>query len=181
MPTCRSSAFRTGVLAVPAVLLAMLSMAKADKLTAACQAPGWDMNRELVAFRASALSAKAGANPADSPEIKLGRLYALQLQPQNTIEFLRPPEKATRLQSPAAGLARFSVRTDGRYRITVDGPLWIDVVAPTGTVQSSSFNGWHECNLYRKSVAYTLHAGQPLMLQLSGAPSALVKLAIEPL
>ena len=181
MPTCRSWVFRTGVLAVPAVLFAMLSAAKADELTTACQAPGWDMNRELAAFRGAALSAKAGGNPADSPEIKLGRLYALQLRPQNTVQFLRPPEKTTRLPSPAAGLARFSVGTDGHYRVTVDGPLWIDVVAPTGTVQSSSFNGWHECHLYRKSVDYTLHAGQPLMLQLSGAASALVKLAIEPL
>ncbi len=159
----------------------MLSSARADEITAACQAPGWDMSRELAAFRGAPLSAEAGGNPADLPAIELGRAYALRLRPQNDVRFLRPPEKQSRLASPVAGLARFSVAASGKYRVTVDAPLWIDVVAPTGTVQSSAFNGWHQCSLFRKSVEYELQAGEALVLQLSGADAAVVKVAIEAL
>lgn len=177
----RIGPMRTGLLAVPVLVLAMLGCAKADGIAAACQSPGWDMSRELVAFRGPARAARAGANAADLPTIELGRLYALQLQPQSTVQFVQPPQKPARVQGPTAGLARFSVRTGGKYRITVDAPLWIDVVAPAGIVQSSDFNGWHACALFRKSVEYTLQAGRPFVLQLSGASAAAVKVAIEPL
>jgi len=177
----RVRSMRTGLLVFPAIVLAISGAAKADDIAAACQSPGWDMSRELVAFRGAARDARGGASTRDLPTIDLGHLYALQLRPQSTVQFLQPPQKPARVQAPAAGMARFSVTVAGKYRITVDAPLWIDIVAPTGIVQSDDFNGWHACTLFRKSVDYTLQAGQSFVLQLSSASAAAVKVAIEPL
>ena len=172
---------RTRLLALPLMLLAMIGAAKADDIAAACQSSGWDMSRELTAFRGTARDTRGGSKATDMPTIELGRLYALQLQPQSSVQFLRPPQKPAKVQAPAAGMVRFSVTGAGKYRITVDAPLWIDVVAPTGIVPSEDFNGWHACALFRKSVDYTLQAGQSFVVQLSGASAAAVKIDIEPL
>jgi len=177
----RTRPMRTGLLTFAVVFLAMLGAAKADDIAAACQSPGWDMSRELAAFRGTAREARGGATAADLPTIEPGRLYALQLRPQSTVQFLQPPQKAAKVPAPAAGMARFSVTIGGKYRVTVDAPLWIDIVESTGIVRSDDYNGWHACTLYRKSVDYTLQAGRPFVLQLSGASAAAVKIDIEPL
>jgi hypothetical protein len=169
------------VLIVPLLLCASMNAAKADDIAAGCQEPGWDMSRELAAFRAAGLAAKAGTDPTALPAIELGRVYALQLQPQDAVKFARTPQKLSQGPAAVAGLAQFSVSVSGKYRITVDAPLWIDVVAPSGTIQASDFNGWHQCALFRKSLVYSLSAGQPLVLQLSGGSAPAVKVAVEPL
>lgn len=178
---CGLRRLRMRAFALPVLVFAMAGGAMADDIAAACRAPGWDMSRELAAFRGVAPSLSAGGSPEHSPAIALARVYSVRLRPQSEVRFLRPPGKASELPSPLAGLARFSVTADGKYRVTVDSALWIDVVAPQGIVQSSAFNGWHQCSLFRKSVEYILKAVTPLVLQLSGATMGLVKVAVEPL
>jgi hypothetical protein len=167
-------------LTVPILLFASM-MAQADDIAAACQEPGWDMSREIVAFRDVGMAVEAGTTPQASPAIQIGRVYALRLKPQDTVKFARTPQKFSRQQGAVAGLAQLAVTLSGKYRITSDAPLWIDIVAPSGTLQASEFNGWHQCGLFRKSLIYSFSAGQPLVLQLSGGSAPVVKVAIEPL
>lgn len=79
-----------------------------------------------------------------------------------------------------SGRAAFDVPKAGRYRITTDAPIWIDVLAGGAELKATAFHGWQDCALFRKSVEYDLAAGQPLLLQLSGAARAAVRLGIEP-
>ena len=138
------------------------------------------MSRELGVFRGSALKAIAGTASVNVPVLKLDQLYVLELRPQSDVQFVQPPERAARASVPSAGLTRFIVTSSGKYRITVDSPLWIDVIAPTGAIAPSAFNGWHQCSVFRKSVEYALQAGQSVVLQLSDAALASVKIAVEP-
>lgn len=168
------------VFAVLTLLFASMA-AQADDIAAACQEPGWEMSREILAFRDLGMAMQAGSEARAAPAIQIGRLYALRLKPQETVKFARTPQKFSQQQGAVAGLAQLAVSSSGKYRITSDAPLWIDIVAPSGTLQASEFNGWHQCGLFRKSLVYSLSAGQPLVLQLSGGSAPVVKVAIEPL
>jgi hypothetical protein len=168
------------VFTIPVLLFAAMT-AQADDIAAACQEPGWDMSREIAAFRDVGLAVEAGTDPQASPAIEIGRVYALRLKPQGGVKFARTPQKFSQQQGAVAGLAQLAVSSSGKYRITSDAPLWIDIVAPSGTLQASEFNGWHQCGLFRKSLIYSFSAGQPLVLQLSGGSAPVVKVAIEPL
>ena len=168
------------VFAVLTLLLASMT-AQADDIAAACQEPGWDMSREILAFRVLGMAMEAGSEARAAPAIQIGRVYALRLKPQETVKFARTPQKFSQQQGAVAGLAQLAVSSSGKYRITSDAPLWIDIVAPSGTLQASEFNGWHQCGLFRKSLIYSFSAGQPLVLQLSGGSAPVVKVAIEPL
>src|SRR5580693_3815545 len=99
----------------PLLLCASMHAAQADDVAAGCQEPGWDMSREIAAFRAAGLAAKAGTDPAALPAIELGRVYALQLQPQDAVKFARTPQKLSQGPGSVAGLAQFSVSASGKY------------------------------------------------------------------
>ena len=183
MPVQMNSPFVIGriwLCVIPAITFASFNSARADESGATCQSPGWDMSREIATFRGTAASLSASNTANDLRTIDVGSLYALKLRPQADVQFLQPPEKASRAQTPLAGLVRFTVTSSGKYRITLDAALWIDVVSPTGILPSSAFNGWHACSLFRKSVEYTFQAGQMFVLQFSGAATELVRMAIEP-
>ena len=162
------------------LLLTAPSWARADDVAKTCQSDGWDMTREITAFGAKVTSVAAGATAKDARTLKVGTLTELALKPQSDVQFAAPPERPAKPPKPLAGLAQFNVPTTGRYRVTVDVPLWLDAVSASTVIPSGTFNGWHECTLFRKSVEYPLQAGQVVTLQFSGAATDLVKVLIEP-
>lgn len=163
-----------------AAMLACARWAAAEDVTQTCQTAGWDMNREIAAFRSSAPSVAAGTSAKEARTLEVGLLSALNLKPQADVQFVKPPERPAKPPMPLAGLAQFKVPTTGNYRITVDIPLWLDAVTASSLIPSGTFNGWHECSLFRKTVQYPLQAGQVIVLQFSGAATDLVKVLIEP-
>lgn len=148
--------------------------------TTNCQSPTWDMHRELKAFGTSPQSEAAGSGGPKSPLLLLDTLYALRLHPQGEVRFAEPPGRTVKSATPMAGMARITVRSSGSYRITLDSPLWIDVVTPEGILAPLDYTGWHECGVFRKSVVFSLKAGHAVALQFSDAATDLVKVAIEP-
>jgi hypothetical protein len=152
--------------------------AAAADLSEGCESSGWDMTREVTRFKSTAENVPAGASETGLPPLELDVLYVLKLRPQTEVKYLEASGRKSLVQSPLGGLAAFSVKTDGQYRITVDAPLWIDVVGPKGTVSPSSFIGWHECRLFRKSVEYALSGGESYLLQLSEATPELVRIVL---
>jgi hypothetical protein len=155
-----------------------VSPAGAQDLPANCRSAGWDMTREVSLFKSTAENVPAGASEANLPPLELDVLYVLKLRPQTEVKYLQASDKKSLVQSPLGGLAAFSVKSDGQYRITVDAPLWIDVVGPGGTIAPSTYMGWHECRLFRKSVEYALRGGQSYLLQLSEATPELVRVVL---
>jgi hypothetical protein len=151
----------------------------AEDLRGSCMAPGWDMAAEVKAFQSTAENLPASRSSLELPPLELGRLYVLRLSPQTEVQYLQTTAKKSLVQSPLGGLAQFNVPRPGNYRITVDSPLWIDVVAAGAVLAPGSFNGWHSCRLFRKTVQYALQAGQAYVLQLSEATPELVRIVIE--
>jgi hypothetical protein len=120
----------------------------------------------------------AGASEANLPPLELDVLYVLKLRPQTEVKYLQASDKKSLVQAPLGGLAAFSVKADGQYRVTVDAPLWIDVVGSEGTIAPTTYLGFHECRLFRKSVEYKLRGGQSYLLQLSEATPELVRVVL---
>jgi len=177
MGTMRAAVLGLNAMAACALFAAA---AGAQDLSSSCEMNGWSMGAEISAFKSTAENVVASASQSNIPPLEIGSLYVIKLRPQTDVQFLQASSKKSLVQKPLGGLATVTVPTAGQYRITVDSPLWIDVVGPAGTITPVNYTGWHECRLFRKSVEYTLPAGAPLILQLSEATPELVRLVIEP-
>lgn len=182
----RSALFNGAILTAAAAAVHVFGTAAANPdvgsgpdLTASCRAAGWDMTDEISAFKTTAENVPAGASASGLPPLEVGVLYVVKLRPQSEVAYLQISGKKSLVEKPLGGLAAFKIANTGKYRITVDSPLWIDVVGPDGTLAPAAYTGWHECRLFRKSVEYSLQAGQSYVLQLSEATPELVRVAIE--
>ncbi|WP_366515663.1 hypothetical protein [Solimonas marina] len=123
---------------------------------------------------------KAATRAADAPELRPGTLYALQLAPQEQVQFPHAPSKRMLTDGAYGGLVHFKVPTAGRYRIAIDSPFWIDVVDGGKAVSSIDFGGDPSCNAPRKIVIYALPAGDDLTLQLSAGTTSTLRITITP-
>ncbi len=142
-----------------------------------CTGFRWNVEHERALFGSVARSEVAGRDAASAPIIVADRLYDLALTPQQDVHFLQRPEKRALTDGAYAGLTRLRVATAGLYRISIDGPFWIDVIAKDQIVESRDFAGRGGCGAPRKIVVYELPAGS-LVLQLSGAISPRVRVTL---
>jgi hypothetical protein len=138
----------------------------------------WDVAREHALFQGSATSLQAGKDAASAPSIATDRLYELQLSPQDTVNFVLPPGKKMLSDGAYAGLAAFAIHAPGAYRVSVDVPFWIDVIVGGKLTTTKDFQGQQGCDAPHKIVEYDLTDSQPLVLQVSGATKAAVRLTI---
>jgi hypothetical protein len=152
----------------------------ADDDPASCQDSGWNMSREFKAYAGKASRLSAGDAVRNAPVVRSDTLYALTLRSQSDVHFVQESPNAPRVSASMAGLARFTVLTAGRYRVTVDTALWIDAVDATTIVAPSNYITWHRCPRYRKSVEYRWLTGQSIVLQFSGATATEARVTIEP-
>jgi hypothetical protein len=142
-----------------------------------CSQFSWNVTHELELFAAAPAASTAGKDGASAPVIAEGRLYELALSPQSQVTFPLAPGKKALTDGAFAGLAQVHITTPGRYRVSLDGPFWIDIVAKGKLLASTNFTGNHECKSLRKLVEFQLPAGQ-VFLQLSGAGQERVRLAL---
>jgi hypothetical protein len=75
---------------------------------------------------------------------------------------------------------RFRVAADGVYRISLDQPFWIDVVANGKIVPSKDAEGRRGCSAPHKIVEFDLPSNRVLLLQFSNGMSPHVRVAITP-
>ena len=181
----RGAILGEAIIGAAAALLAAIGSgptqaAAAEDLSPSCRSPGWEMGGEISAFKSTAENVVSGAAVGALPPLESGVLYVLKLRRQTEVNYLQVSNKKSLVQSPLGGMTSFAVDKPGVYRITVDSPLWIDVVGPAGTIAPSAFMGWHNCRLFRKSVEYALQGPETYVLQVSEATPELVRIVIEP-
>ncbi len=141
----------------------------------------WDVSKERALFAETPAKVTAGKDPRSAPVIVPNCLYRLRLMAQDTVAFsvTNPAKKAA--STPAyAGLATLKVPVAGSYRIAVDLPLWIDVVANGTLVPPADFQGQHGCNAPHKIVEFDLAGAQPFVLQFGNAGKDDVLLTVTP-
>jgi len=163
-------------LAVAALL--QMPQAHADD---ACAGFKWDVKHEHALFVHEGHVANAGKDDASAPTLDVDKLYLLTLVPQKTVKFAAPPSKKMLADGASAGLVHFRVAKPGQYRVSVDVPFWIDVIADGKAIASTDFSGAQGCTMPRKIVLYDLPATQKtLTVQFSGATEDKVHVTLTP-
>ena len=168
---------------ISALLITVLGLVAAIAVPSAhandpCAAFTWDVSHERTLFRGEPKSLHAGQTVAASPKLAIDRLYQLQLKRQPEVVYVAPPRSKSGIDGGYAGLASLAVKTTGLYRIALDQPLWIDVVANGSLVLAKDFQGRRGCNSPHKIVEFELPAGIPLTLQFSGGSTSMVKVVV---
>jgi hypothetical protein len=163
-------------------LLVLLALGLAARCALADEDPcarfSWNIAHERALFATAPVSLAAGRDARSTPLLAPDRLYELQLVPQGQVAMPLPPGKKTSIEGAHAGLARLSLQQPGVYRVCVDQPAWIDVVADGSMIEAADFQGRPGCLAPHKIVQYSLPAGCKLVLQLSAAAGLRLRLAI---
>jgi len=144
-----------------------------------CAAFTWDVGHERALFAATAELLAAAAAPNGAPALKPERLYRLQLIAQARVVFAVPPGKRRPPADGYGGLATITLETPGRYRISLDQPAWVDVLANGAVIAASGFEGRPGCHAPHKIVEFMLPAGVALTLQLSASAAPAVQIAVS--
>jgi hypothetical protein len=94
------------------------------------------------------------------------------------VKFVHPLGKDVAAEGSSGGILKLHIDHAGRYRITLDAPLWIDVVSGNELVASTGFQGRQPCTLIHKSVEWSLPANADVVVQLAGATRPRTNLAV---
>ncbi len=141
-----------------------------------CARYKWDVTPERALFATAASPVTAAKEGQSAPHIATDRAYRVQLAPAAQVVFPTAPGKASPAEGSYSGVLALTVPVTGSYRVSVDLPVWIDVVADSRLLPPTDYEGQYGCDAPRKIVQFSLKANEPLILQLSGVtqPSARV-------
>jgi hypothetical protein len=143
-----------------------------------CSGFKWDISKEHALFGGPSVALAAGKDEATAPTIGTDRLYQLQLMPQTEVAFALTPGKKMLTDGAYAGLAALKLDTPGNYRVSVDVPFWIDVVADGKLAATNDFQGQQGCDAPHKIVEFDLSGAKRFVLQMSGSAKATVRLTL---
>jgi hypothetical protein len=138
----------------------------------------WDVTQVRALFAGAAQSLSAGTDVTSAPALQPNHLYALKLVPQERVSFMTQPGTKSTYAGSHAGIATFQVPQSGSYRVALDAPFWIDVVANGALLPAKDYQGQHSCSAPHKIVEFELPGTRPLVLQLSNAAQDEIRLTI---
>jgi hypothetical protein len=140
----------------------------------------WDVTQVRALFAGAAQSLSAGTDVTSAPALQPNHLYALKLVPQERVSFMTQPGTKSTYAGSHAGIATFQVPQSGSYRVALDAPFWIDVVANGALLPAKDYQGQHSCSAPHKIVEFELPGTRLLVLQLSNAAQDEIRLTITP-
>ena len=161
------------------LVLVMTAAAPARSQSDPCAGYQWDVSKERALFAESGKQLTAGKDRASAAAIVPGALYVLGLTPANQVSFAVAPGKDPGPGS-YAGIVALTVPSAGKYRVAVDLPLWIDVIAGAKLLAPLDYEGVRGCGAPRKVVEFDLAGSTHWLLQLSSSNSELVRLTVTP-
>ena len=140
----------------------------------------WDVSKERALFAATPTVLPAGKDSKSAPTIVPNRFYSLQLSAQDQVGFSVSPPAIKSAAAGYAGLVTLNISAPGVYRIAMDLPSWIDVVADGALLKATDFQGQHECSAPHKIVEFELAGTRPFVLQVSNAAKDKFLLTVTP-
>ena len=156
-------------------LLLWCECASADE----CAGFKWDVRKEQTLFAGPSIALIAGRDLSSAPVVATDTLYQLQLLPQSVVTFTLSPGKAIPADGVYAGLATLKLERPGHhFRVALDLPFWIDVVANGKLATAVDFQGQRGCDAPHKIVEFDLDGAKQVVLQMSGADNAVVHLTV---
>jgi hypothetical protein len=120
----------------------------------------------------------ATSTESAAPALAMDRLYELKLARQSEVHFAAPPGRPSPSDGSYGTLLHLRVPQPGTYRIALDSKVWVDVLADGAALAAGDFTGRPGCSAPHKIVEFVLPAGKTLILQLSGATTATVRLSV---
>lgn len=166
--------------------LALLALAAGSATSArepdgdGCQGFRWNVDAERALFASAGNSLDAGRDAASAAPLPPAQLAVVRLPAQDRVDYALPPAKLKLADGAHGGLLRFTVPSDGEYRIVLSSAHWIDVIDDATLLPSLDFHGASGCAAPRKLVRYRLPGGRPLLLQFSGAVDSTVRVSVTP-
>ena len=141
-----------------------------------CDKFKWPIDRERAVLTApDRLKLNSGSDVAAMPATGI----TLALVAPGEAKLPSPPERAPK-DGTFAGFASFKgAPKAGIYTISLSAGAWIDVVQDGHFLKPKAFSGATDCDGIRKTMKYEL-AGQPFVLQVSGAKDSTISIAILP-
>jgi hypothetical protein len=170
----------------PFLLFALCLLMLAGRMAAhaqgdPCAGYKWDIAKERSLFAGAATSLSGGKSAASATAISSARFYAVQLAPAATVTFAVPPGKSAPTQGTFAGILALTIPTSGKYRVSLDAPVWIDLTGADGKlVPAADYEGVHACSAPRKVVEFDLEGRKQWLLQVSAADQPTVRLTVTP-
>ena len=162
------------LIAVSVMVTVGARLARADD---PCAAFTWDVRHERTLFGQQPEPLAAAKSVAAAPAMAVDHLYELKLTRQAEVTFPTPAKKP-KSDEAYAGLATLTVKSPGVYRISLDQPVWVDVIADGAVVSAKDHQGSRGCTAPHKIVEFVLSAGTAVTLQFSAASVASAKLAV---
>jgi hypothetical protein len=164
------------------ILLALVFAATSPAARAddSCVDFKWDVSKERALFAGVPAALKGGKDPASAPIVIPNRLYTLHLTAQDTVAFSVAPAKKPSASPAYAGVATLKIPAPGSYRVSVDLPIWIDVVSQGTMVAAKDYQGQHACSAPHKIVEFELQGTQPFILQFSNSAADSISLTVTP-
>ena len=162
------------------ILPALLTGSIATGPVAAQDASGcarfkWPVERERSAFGTPGLQVVEAGKPL--PGIMDPAI--VRLKPVADAAFERPPGRKPKEGTFGVAIKTPPLAVSGTYQVTISDEAWIDVIQDGREVRSSGFSAERDCPNVRKSVRFSLVAGQATV-QISGAASDSIKVDLLP-
>jgi hypothetical protein len=158
-----------GALAL-ATLLALVAPVRADD---ACGMIGWSVKREQGWFAEKTLKRR----PSGTRLKKIDRAVDLDLKPVKQVVFFLPPAKPARPGTYAGEVAFFGVPRPGVYQVTLSQQADVDVFENGMRIAPSAMASAPDCADARVSARYALNTGDLVLVQISNASAASIKIA----
>jgi hypothetical protein len=139
-----------------------------------CDKFKWPVEKEMTALRAPHLqevnsSTKLSAVPF---------VGTVVLVPSNTANLPKAPERTPKDDTFSGYLAITGIAA-GAYSISLSDAAWVDVVQDDRFLKAKAHSGVQGCQGIRKVLQFELK-GDPLVIQISGAPTLRLNLAVLP-
>jgi len=169
---------RRGIQLVAVLLLGPFLAIATERAPAAspdCPNTSWDVAHEVSVFKEAATHISAGLAADGAPRLDLNKLYQATLAPVERVT-LPATTKPSQRHDSNAGMFALEVPESGSYRVSMDGPFWVEAIGAEGPITSTGFQGRQVCLMIHKIIEFPLLAGR-ITLQISGATSS-VKLAV---
>jgi hypothetical protein len=142
-----------------------------------CDEFKWNVAQERALFATTPQAVTASPGGDLPPVLSVGRLYDLSLGPQAQVHYSPAPGKKSAADGAYGGIARVHIGEAGLYRVSLDVPVWVDLVDDGKLVATDDYTGQQGCSAPHKVVQFDLRSAD-LLLQFSGAAGTHVHLTI---
>ena len=164
---------------IPLLLLTSLAGTAAGQAApGGCSAYTASLQKEFAAIASSPIPVSAAGTAATAPALARGRAADVRLVRQRDTTFAHPPERQRGGPDSYAGIVSLGVLPAGRWRISMNQALWVDLVAGGKLLASPDFEMQGQCPQIVKSVVFEQAVAGVTLLQISGGDVPAVRVVV---